>query len=285
MAAPAVINTTKISASDIQFADPRKNKNGGVSIGFKYNNQNVQFRIPQVNFPGGLQVKENPNKDGSVTVSYNLAASLNGGDPYGQTRSDDSSETAKAYNFFYDLQERIIQTAVERSVQWFGKKRSEDSIRDSFNKFVSVSVDKVDGAWVPNGKYPPSLRMKLPVYDGKVAMELIDNEDNDVELNEGNLVNVFSKGSSAKLVLQGQLYFVGQSFGVTWKPSYGQIFQRKRATARDFFKRDEDDVEEAVEENAEETEEATEETHEETSAPVPEPVVETKTPARRRKVA
>jgi hypothetical protein len=106
-----------------------------------------------------------------------------------------------------------------------------------------------------------------------------------VELNEGDLVGVFSKGSSAKLVLQGQLYFVGQSFGVTWKPSYGQIFQRKRATARDFFKRDEDDVEEAVEENAEETEEATEETHEETSAPVPEPVVETKTPARRRKVA
>jgi hypothetical protein len=295
MAAPAVINVSKISASNIQFADVRKNKNGGASVGFKLNNQNVQFRIPQVNFPGGLQVKENPNKDGSVTVSYNLSASLNGGDPYGQALSEDASETAKAYNFFHDLQERIIQTAVERSVQWFGKKRSEDSIRDSFNKFISVSVDKVDGAWVPNGKYPPSLRMKLPVYDGKVAMELIDGEENDVELSPGTLASIFTKGSSAKLVLQGQIYFVGQSFGVTWKPSYGQIFQRKKATARDFFKRDEDDAEDAEESApipggaaaalADDEEEGQLATEEAPAPAAPAPAAEAKAPARRRKVA
>ena len=297
MAAPAVINVSKISASDIQFADVRKNKNGGSSVGFKLNNQNVQFRIPQVTFPGGLQVKENPNKDGSVTVSYNLSASMNGGDPYGQTRSEEPSETGKLYNFMFDLQERIIQTAVERSVQWFGKKRSEDSIRDSFNKFISVSVDKVDGAWVPNGKYPPSLRMKLPVYDGKVAMELIDGDENDIELSPGTLAGIFTKGSSAKLVLQGQIYFVGQSFGVTWKPSYGQIFQRKKATARDFFKRDEDDAEDfeapvaggAAAALADDEEEGgqlaeTEERAPEV-APTPAPAPAEKAPARRRKVA
>ena len=296
MAAPAVINVTKISASDIQFADVRKNKNGGASVGFKLNNQNVQFRIPQVTFPGGLQVKENPNKDGSVTVSYNLSASMNGGDPYGQTRSEDVSDTGKLYNFMFDLQERIIQTAVERSTQWFGKKRSEDSIRDSFNKFVSVSVDKVDGAWVPNGKYPPSLRMKLPVYDGKVAMELIDGDENDVELSPGTLVGTFSKGSSAKLVLQGQIYFVGQSFGVTWKPSYGQIFQRKKATARDFFKRDEDDAEDfeapvaggaaaALADDEEEGGQLADAEEAPAAAPAPTPAPTEKAPARRRKVA
>jgi hypothetical protein len=296
MAAPAVINVTKISASDIQFADVRKNKNGGASVGFKLNNQNVQFRIPQVTFPGGLQVKENPNKDGSVTVSYNLSASMNGGDPYGQIRSEDVSDTGKLYNFMFDLQERIIQTAVERSTQWFGKKRSEDSIRDSFNKFVSVSVDKVDGAWVPNGKYPPSLRMKLPVYDGKVAMELIDGDENDVELSPGTLVGTFSKGSSAKLVLQGQIYFVGQSFGVTWKPSYGQIFQRKKATARDFFKRDEDDAEDfeapvaggaaaALADDEEDGGQLADAEEAPAAAPAPTPAPTEKAPARRRKVA
>jgi hypothetical protein len=187
MASPAVISVSKINASDIQFAEPRKNKNGGVSIGFKYNKQNVQFRIPSVSFPGGLQRKENPNKDGSVTVSYTLSASMNGGDPYGAEHSADPSETAKMYNFMFDFQELIINTAVEQSLKWFGKKRSEDSIRDSFNKFVSVSVDKTDQGWMPNGKYPPSLRMKLPVYDGKIAMEVIDSDDNDVPLSLDNL--------------------------------------------------------------------------------------------------
>jgi hypothetical protein len=297
MASSAVINITKINASDVQFAEPRRNKNGGSSISFKYNNQNVQFRIPKVSFPGGLQVKENPNKDGSVTVSYNLSASMNGGDPYGSERSSDPSETAQMYNFMLDLQELIVKTAVEKSTLWFGKKRSEDSIRDSFNKFVSLSVDKTaEGTWVPNGKYPPSLRMKLPVYDGKIAFELIDSDDNDVPLTTDNLVTTFSKGSSAKLVLQGQIYMVGQSFGVTWKPQFGQIFQRKKASARDFFKRDEDDAEEAAEETADAADAAdageTEQVDEETpvappvAAPVVAPVVApAPAPARRRKVA
>jgi hypothetical protein len=293
MAAPAVINVTKINASDIQFAEPRRNKNGGVSIGFKYNNQNVQFRIPQVTFPGGLNVKENPNKDGSVTVSYTMSASMNGGDPYGVERSTETTDTAKLYNFMLDLQERVIRTAVDRSPAWFGKKRSEDSIRDSFNKFVSCSVDKTDSGWTPNGKYPPSLRMKLPVYDGKIAMEMIDSEDNDIVLTTDTLSTVFSKGSSAKLVLQAQIYMVGQSFGVTWKPTYGQVFQRKKQSARDFFKRDEDDAEEEVDEEEEATEEVAVEPEVQSPAPntasttAEEPAVssEASKPARRRKVA
>jgi len=187
-----------------------------------------------------------------------------------------------------DLQERIIQTAVEQSPKWFGKKRSEDSIRDSFNKFVSVSVDKSDNGWVPNGKYPPSLRLKLPVYDGKIAMELIDSDDNDIRLTTETLTSVFPKGVSAKLVLQASIYIVGQSFGVTWKPTYGQVYQRRRQTAREMFKDDEDD-EEAVESN-----EVVEQTDNEVEVQMPAPtddnkVVETTSettkPARRRKVA
>jgi len=285
MAAPAVIPITKINASDIQFSDPRKNKNGGVSISVKYNNQNVQFRIPQVSFPGGLQIKENPNKDGSVTTSYNLSAQLTGGDPYGVERSTDPSETAQFYNFLIDLQERIVQVAFEQSQKWFGKKRTIDSIRDSFNKFVSLSVDKTDNGWVPNGKYPPSLRMKLPVYDGKIVMELIDTDDNDIHLTTESLPSVFSKGSSAKLVLQAQLYMVGQSFGVTWKPMYGQVTQRKKASARDFFKKDVEDVE--VEADAEDSE-VQDETQETRETPAEKPAdtpAAPEKPARRRKVA
>ena len=288
MASPAVISVSKIKASDIQFTEPRKNKNGSVSIGFKYNKQNVQFRVPSVSFPGGLQRKENPNKDGSVTVSYTLSASMAGGDPYGAEHSADPSETAKMYNFMYDFQELIISTAVEQSLKWFGKKRSEDSIRDSFNKFISLSVDKTDNGWVPNGKYPPSLRMKLPVYDGKIAMEVIDSDDNDVPLSLDNLENIFAKGTSAKMVLQAQIYMVGQAFGVTWKPSYAQVIQRKKASARDYFKADEDDVEvDEEEQNEEEIEEV------ELQIPVAniptsipdEPASSDAKPARRRKVA
>ncbi len=302
MAAPATINVTKINAIDIEFSDPRKNKNNGsVSIGLKYNKQNVQFRIPQISFPGGLQVKDNENKDGSVSTSYMLSASMSGGDPYNKDHSEDASETAKMYNFMHDFEEHIINTAVKNSAKWFGKVRSADSIRDTFNRFISLSVDKVDGVWVPNGKYPPSLRLKLPVYDGKdsgkkiIAMEAIDSDGNDIPLTVDNLISVFSKGTSAKMVLQASIYISGQGFGITWKPSYAQVYQRKKASARDFFKADEDDVEAEIEKEDEEDEETVDKDDDEveihvpapTSAPAPVPAAssdETAKPRRARKV-
>lgn len=313
MAAPATVNVTKINANEIEFSEPKKNKNNGsVSIGLKYNKQNVQFRIPQITFPGGLLVKDNENKDGSVSTSYMLSASMTGGDPYNKDLSSDGSETAKMYNFMHVFEEHIINTAVKNSAKWFGKVRSADSIRDTFNRFISLSVDKVDGVWVPNGKYPPSLRLKLPVYDGRdsgnkiIAMEAIDSEGNDIPLNVDNLTSVFSKGTSAKMILQASIYISGQGFGITWKPTYAQVYQRKKASARDFFKADSDDEEKPAAKAIAEDEDDDEEEHDADSlaekdddevtvqvpapiAPAPAPVVSEESsgakPRRARKVA
>jgi hypothetical protein len=153
---------------------------------------------------------------------------------------------SKAYNFLREFQEAVIQSAVANSASWFGKKRGEESIRDSFNKFLSVSVDKTNDGWVPNGKYPPSLRFKLPVYDGKVSMDVIDANENDIVVPPSGLQETFAKGCQAKIVASGSIYVIGQGFGLTWKPSYVQVHQRKRQTARDMFKDDEDDGEAPV---------------------------------------
>ena len=243
MSAPAVVNICKINASDIQFSDVKRNAKGGVSIPFKYKGQNVQFRFPQFGFPGGCLTKENENKDGSVSTSYTMSASLQGCDPYATAPATGTDDTSKAYNFLREFQEAVIQAAVANSAQWFGKKRGEESIRDSFNKFLSVSVDKTNDGWVPNGKYPPSLRFKLPVYDGKVSMDVIDAEENDIRLEPSGLQDAFPKGCAAKIVASGSIYVIGQGFGLTWKPTYVQVTKRKRQTARDMFKDDEDDGE------------------------------------------
>lgn len=298
MAAPAVVSVTKISASDIQFAEPKRNKQGGVSVAFKYLNQNVQFRFPQFGFPGGCLSKENENKDGSTTTSYTMSASLQGCDPYGRERATATDDVSKAYNFLKDFQEAVIQAAVANSAAWFGKKRGEESIRDSFNKFLSVSVDKTNDGWVPNGKYPPSLRFKLPVYDGKVSMEVIGEDGVDIPLQPSGLQEAFSKGCAAKMVAQGSIYVIGQGFGLTWKPTYVQVSKRKRQTARDMFKDDIDDSEvpAVVPGSAKAAlgyDEEEEEVEDEEASEAPTPTVSAPTaapspapaPARRRKVA
>jgi len=83
-------------------------------------------------------------------------------------------------------------------------------------------------------------------------------------------------------VASGSIYVIGQGFGLTWKPSYVQVHQRKRQTARDMFKDDEDDGEAPVpvaggakaalgSDNEDEEEEGDEEAPVSAAAPAPAP--------------
>jgi hypothetical protein len=84
----------------------------------------------------------------------------------------------------------------------------------------------------------------MPVYDGKVCMDIIDDEENDVILKSPtDLPDAFGKGCSAKIIAQGSIYIIGQAFGLTWKPSFVQVSKRRRQTARDLFREDQDDGE------------------------------------------
>jgi hypothetical protein len=126
-------------------------------------------------------------------------------------------------------------------------------------------------------------------------MEVIDDNNDDVDIqNPDSLSSVFSKGCTAKMVVQGSVYIVGQGFGVTWKPTYVQLSRRSKKSARDMFVEDEDDTEvaekvdggavKAFEDDTETPVPSDANTYEHTPAvvvsPAPAPA-----PARRRKVA
>jgi len=137
-----------------------------------------------------------------------------------------------------------VQAAFDNSARWFGKKRSLDSLQETFKRCVTASVSKDDeGAWVPNGKYPPSVRFKVPVWEGKVNMSVIDSESNPLDVNLDTLATMFPKSSSAKAVVVGSIYVAGLSFGITWKITDAQVFHQRRMTAADKFRDDEDDEE------------------------------------------
>jgi hypothetical protein len=168
---------------------------------------------------------------------------MKGCDTYAKDHAPDSvGDIGKFYNFLIDMDERIIAAAVENSVKWFGKKRSEEAIRDSYKRIVSVSVDKVEGEYLPNGKYPPSFRVKVPVYDNKISTEIVDASRNPVYATPTSLISVFPKGVEVNMVISGSIYVIaGGSFGVTWRLNSAQVFHRAKITARDIFA-DEDEI-------------------------------------------
>jgi hypothetical protein len=248
MSVNAIVNVNTLDINQISFGDLRTNKNNGSkSVPIRYNNQNLQLRIPKMRYAMGINIKESENG-----TNYSMMASLDGCDKFAKERAPaDSGEVGQLYNFLKDLEEKLLKTSVEKSAQWFGRVRKEDVLRDSMKAFVSPSVDKVDGAWVPNGKWPPSFRMKVPVWDGKVSMEAVDSTGRTIALTTENLAQVFPKRMEARFVVSPSVYVSGQGFGVTWRISFAQVLPSQRTTAAAAFA----DVQEEPQED-EETEEA-----------------------------
>jgi hypothetical protein len=234
MSTNAIVNVTNASIDLVSFPEAKRNKQGGLGVRMLYGGQNFSLRLPRMGFPGGLLQREDEK---SGNVSYSLIGSLKGCDPYAKARSTGDDEMSKLYNFLLDMQDKLIQTATENSSKWFGKKRGEESIRDSFNdrSILSVSSDKNGDEYVPNGKYPPSFRLKLPVYEGKVSMDVVDAATKPVFLTVDSLRSVFPKNVAANLVVSGSIYIIGQSFGVTWRVTHAQVFPQTRPTASTIF--------------------------------------------------
>ena len=257
--------------------------NRSPSVNMKHAGQSFQIRLPaKVLLSGGLwtQIDE---KTGAK--SYSISVPLKGCDEYGVARSTDGSDTGTLYNLLHDLEELTIQQALENSTKWFGKKRSLEAIRDSFSKIVKVSTDMVNGERVPNGKYPPSFRVKLPVYDGSVKADIADGNGNPIYATPDSLSSVFPKGVSASLVVSGSVYTIsGGSFGITWRLTFARVYPQSKLTAKDVFKdespeEDEDAPDQPVA-PVEEESQAVEE-----SAPAEEPAQAEKPMSRRKKAS
>ena len=285
MSVNAIINASNLDINKVTFGDIRISKNNGSkSVPIKYNGQNFQMRIPKLQYPMGVSVKETENG-----TNYTMLASLRGCDSYAKERAPaEAGEVGQMYNFLKDLEEKVIKTAVAQSKSWFGRERKEDVLRDSMKSLVSPSVEKQGAEWVPNGKYPPSFRMKVPVYPNDkgvptVNMDAVDMANRPIPLTPENLESVFPKRMEARFIVNPSIYVSGQGFGVTWRISYAQVSAQARVSAAQLFEPEETEDVPQVAQIPQETEEQEEQIQEEETpapAPAPAPVAATPAPAK-----
>jgi hypothetical protein len=237
MSTNAIISQNNLDVSKITFGDIRMNKAGGKSIPIKFNGQNLQIRLEKATYFQGVNVKETPNG-----TAYEMKLSLRNCDPFAKDRATAEAGTlGNLYNFLLDLQEKVIQEGVKNSKKWFGKDRSEPLVRETMKMFLGPSVERVNGEWVPSGKYPPGLKMKVGVYDGRVSMDVVDHVGKPVPVDIDNIAEVFPKRVDASVVVAPSIYVTGTGFGVTWRVTFAKVSPPQRVTAADVFK---DEIEE-----------------------------------------
>lgn len=230
MNAPVHSNSVDVSKITFQVGKAQKDRNPSITI--RYNGSPLQLRLPRLGFPFGL--RENANDSGDK--SYTLSAVLKGCDSYCKEKYAGDDEIGKLYNMLIELDEHIIKTAVDNSIAWFKKKRSLETVRDTYNNIVRPSKENRDGEMVANGKYPPTFRIKVPVYDGNVNADFVDASRNQVYVTPDSLLGVLPKGIEANLVVTANIYVLaGGTFGVSWRLKAAQIFPMARVTAAMMF--------------------------------------------------
>ena len=267
MSTSAIVSVSTLDASKVSFGDIRMNKAGGKTVPIKYNGQSLQIRIPKSTYPMGINIRETDN--GST---YQMALTLKGCDVFAKAKAGpEAGDLGSLYNFLLDMQEKLLDVATANSAKWFGRSRERAVLQDLMKQFVSPSVEKINGEWVATGKYPPSFRMKVPVYDGQVSMDVADSTGKPVVVDLENISQIFPKRVEASVVVTPSVYVSGQGFGVTWRVTHARVAPPQRLTAAQVFA---DEIEEETSAPAVSAAAAFEEEIAPAEAPAPEPVRE-----------
>jgi len=195
---------------------------------------NYSYTKPKVNASGGKSIgiiNTETNKGLYLSTPLMLTWGVNSftDDKTGVTTYDMSIQFPKdEYNT------PSVQTFLENMKAFEAKikKDAEINCKDRMNK-QKMSAEVIDALWTPMLKYPkdketgdfdytraPTLRVKMPVWEGTWKCELYDMEQKQIFPNDNGLLptDLIAKATNVATVIQcGGLWFANSKFGVTWR--------------------------------------------------------------------
>tara|TARA_B100000900_G_scaffold385504_1_gene375204 strand:- start:341 stop:1156 length:816 start_codon:yes stop_codon:yes gene_type:complete len=132
---------------------------------------------------------------------------------YAKPSTDEFLEKFKAF------EEKILDDAVKNSEAWFGEEMSREVAKHTF--FPTLKYPKEKGTKKIDYTKSPSIKVRVPCYNGKWNVEIYDTKNNMLfPCDNDNLtpVDFVPKQSNVACIIQcGGLWFGGKGWGVTWR--------------------------------------------------------------------
>ena len=215
-----IVRNSNFDLGNIQFGAPKVNASGGKNVPL-YNvtaKKGLTLQTPLMLTWGVNEWTD----DNSGRKTYDMSLQFPTAE-YANTNTSQFLENMMA------LEDHIKETAVSKSKEWFNK--------------AKMSAEVVDALWTPMLRYTknketgepdktkmPSMKVKLPYYDGKFEFELYDNNGESIfnaQMNDNHPSELIPKASNVAIVLQcGGIWFANGKFGVTWRLVQGLVKPR-----------------------------------------------------------
>jgi hypothetical protein len=209
--APVVIPSSEWIPEKVKYMPPKVNERGGKSINIisTQSNRSLHFSTPMMMTWGVADfIGDNGESDGKYSISLNFP-----NDEYRKPATDTFLQKLK------DFENRILDDAVKNSELWWGEEMSREVCKHTFFPFLKYSKNK-DTKKIDPTK-PPSIRAKVPYYDGKWNVEIYDTKETRIFPSENDMltpVDFIPKLSQVACVLQcGGIWIGGKGWGLTWK--------------------------------------------------------------------
>lgn len=209
---PIVVNVADWEPSAIRYMQPKVNERGGKSINMisTQTGRSLHVSTPLMMTWGIADFVD--EKTGESDGKYSMSLNFPNAD-YANAGTTALLEKMKAF------EAQILNDAVKNSEAWFGEEQPLAVVKHSFYPVLKYSKDKLTKKIDPSK--PPSLRAKVPNYNGRWGIEIYDTKSERIfPCDNENMtpMDFIPKMSNVACVVQcGGLWFGGKGWGLTWK--------------------------------------------------------------------
>jgi hypothetical protein len=209
---PVVVSVNEWTPTQVKFMQPKINERGGKSINIisGQTNRSLHISTPLLMTWGISDFidEKTGESDGKYSMTLNFP-----NEEYATPQSREFLQKLK------DFENTILDAAVKNSEVWWGEEMSREVAKHTFFPFIKYSKSK-ETKKIDLTK-PPSIRAKVPYYDGRWAVEIYDPQMKTLFPCENpNItpIDLVPKLSSVACVLQcGGIWIGGKGWGLTWK--------------------------------------------------------------------
>jgi hypothetical protein len=227
-----VIEGTEFNCDNIKYSSPKTNSVGGKSVNIfnKLTNSRLNISTPMMLTWGASDYVDKSSGQGNGKFEMSL-----------QFPNDDY-KNEEASSFLENLKKfetKIKNDALANSKNWFGKvHKSLDILEALYSPMLKYSKDKNTGEC--DLTKAPSIRVKLPVWEGTWRCEVYDDEGTQLFPGASGVtpVDLIPKATNVKILMTcGGIWFANGKFGITWKLVQAMVQKpRPQLSGRCFLK-------------------------------------------------
>ena len=209
---PIVLSVSEWDTSATRYMQPKVNDRGGKSINMisTQSNRSLHISTPLMMTWGisDFVDEKTGESDGKFSMSLNFPNS-----DYGTPATTEFLEKLKKF------ENQILDDAVKNSEAWFGEELSREVVKHNFFPILKYTKDKVTKKIDPSK--PPSIRGKVPNYNGRWGLEIYDTSSTRIfPCDNENMtpIDFIPKKSQVACLIQcGGLWFGGKGWVITFK--------------------------------------------------------------------